>query len=231
MVCMITKTSEDAHYFKFISTDQEILVGIDTHHHHLLKDNWGTDVFPLDTLAIGTGIINDNVITGIGFDYGTPEDRTLAIAQLRDWAVQNGYEVAHEVQNIYKSGAIYDHDNFSPVAFVWTNGKLHLGRSHPDIMGALMPDVSDYDFAMWHEPGIFGYVYSNADKSEVEIYSDFYKEDYSESDLEACLAALRKRWPNISQVTHGPDEETVEDLDQYFDPREAALEHIARYTK
>lgn len=211
-----------AHQFKFVSFPHKLLIGEDTHHHHLLEAEFGHNIFPPETIAIGTGVFQGDAIVGIGFDYGSQADRDHAIEQIRDWALGKGYTVNDYLYDIYtKEASIYDRNFNYNHAFWWYDGKLHVGANHPAIIEGVGWDKYDLN-----QPGIFGWIIGDEDGTvAAEIYSDFYAQDYDESEIEDLLAALRKRWP-VTEIVYGPDTETVREMEEYFDPREAALRYI-----
>jgi hypothetical protein len=224
--------------FKFISLPSELLatVGIGNHHMHLLKENLGINYFPPETVAIGTGLINDNgYIEGISFDFGDQGGKQHAMDQLQGWALEHGYQLSNNIHSIYKNAADswtkqrVPHDFGSAVAFAWIDGKLHLGRSHPTIMEGLT-NGEGYDWQdAFNGNAIFGYVFPES--QAVEIYSDFYDQNYSEENLKALLAQLRERW-TITEVTYGPDEDTLNEMKEFFDdPRQARLAFIDKLLK
>lgn len=79
---------------KFVSLPDKFLVGEDTHHLYLLEAEYGAGEFPSDTVAIGRAALENDVITGVGFDFGTFSGQEYAIKQLRDWAHMQGYELS-----------------------------------------------------------------------------------------------------------------------------------------
>jgi hypothetical protein len=82
---------------KFVSLPDKFLVGENTHHAYLLNAEYGTKDFPAATGAIGRASLEDGVITGIGFDFGGYSAQSIAIAQLKLWAAEEGYEVSPEL--------------------------------------------------------------------------------------------------------------------------------------
>jgi len=83
---------------KFVSLPDKFLVGEDTHHLYLLEAEFGSGRFPAETSAIGRAWLENDTITGIGFDFGTPSGQQMAIKQLTDWADKEGYEVSPSLQ-------------------------------------------------------------------------------------------------------------------------------------
>jgi hypothetical protein len=84
---------------KFVSLPDKFLVGEDTHHLYLLEAEFGVGEFPSDTSAIGRAWLENDVITGIGFDFGNEQGQEHAIEQLREWAHKEGYETSPELQD------------------------------------------------------------------------------------------------------------------------------------
>jgi hypothetical protein len=83
---------------KFVSLPDKFLVGENTHHAYLLNAEYGTADFPADTGAIGRASLEENVITGIGFDFGGYQAQSFAIEQLKQWAAEEGYQVSPDLQ-------------------------------------------------------------------------------------------------------------------------------------
>jgi hypothetical protein len=230
--------------FKFISLPSQLLarVGLGNHHMHMLRDELGINYFPPETVAIGTGLIGDNgYIDGISFDFGDSGGKQHAMDQLQGWALENGYTLGSHIHDIYKSAAYGDWSD--AVAFAWLGGKLHLGQNHPAILQGVLGlpntggdpgDGSDTDwgriFDYAEQPGaIFGYIFPT--KKAIEIYSDFYDSNYDQTNLKTLLVQLRKRW-TINEITYGPDEQTTQDMKEFFDdPRQARLALIDKYLK
>lgn len=82
---------------KFVSTPNKFLVGEDTHHIYLLEAEYGVGEFPSDTGAIGRAWLENDMITGIGFDFGGQSGQQLAINQLKKWADHEGYGVSPDL--------------------------------------------------------------------------------------------------------------------------------------
>lgn len=215
---------------KFITTPHRLLIGTDTHHHHLLTQEYGENIFPAETLAIGTGIFKGNEIVGIGFDYGTPEDRATTVDRIRIWAQQSGYDMARDLYDIYaKEAKIYKQADKVVSAFLWDGEKIHIGQNHSIIIEGLYEDYIGY--GELPEKSIMGWIFVDNGEYRADVYSDFYSQDYDEEETGKAIQALRKRWP-ITEITYGPDSTAIREMEEFFgpmekiDPRMAALNYI-----
>jgi hypothetical protein len=85
---------EDIQYrdIKFVSTPAKLLVGENTYHSYLLQEEYGTDDFPSDTLAIGRAFVKDNEVSSYSFDFiKNPSGKATALRQLGDYCERMGY--------------------------------------------------------------------------------------------------------------------------------------------
>ena len=237
----INKWSDATAFIKFVSFDDELLIGHNQNHIHLLQQHLGIDYFPQETIAIGTMLLEGDEITQLSFDFGNDADRQIALRQIKDWCDENFITISPNLSGFFKRADTEEHYEWL-TAFAFIDGQLHIGQNHPAILTAVEGvDYGDEDFRYELMYGdtidrIFGRVVKEDGVLSAQIYSDFYKSNYDEAELQELLVQLRKRWP-VTEITYGPDPETIAEMEGYFDnsyeiedPRTAALSHIAKWT-
>lgn len=218
-------------YFKFILIDDgELIIGENTHHIHLLNDRFGVDYFPDNVVAIGTGTIGDDSITGVGFDFGTLEDRERAMEAIRSWALDQGYNIAPHVTDLYYKLAGKNKGWDSPIAFIWDGSRILIGDNHPTIISTEFHGGGSnlwFDFEPI-EKAVYGWLRPNEDGHvRAEIITNFYSNDYKPKKLQPMLKELRDRW-NVTEIIYGEDEKKIKDADKILaDPRYAAVDKFA----
>jgi hypothetical protein len=176
------------HLIKFVSLNDRFLIGEDTHHAFLLSTEYGTNTFPADTGAIGRAWVENNTITGVGFDYGDVHAQTLAIKRLKEWARDEGYNVDPDLDvPIVGLSAV------APTAFAYVDGHLYYGVDHQQIMD---------DNNTWENLGVYGRILDRYDGSQIaEIYSDYYEPNQEKEKIEEAMAILQKRFPSLMGYT------------------------------
>ena len=175
-----------------MSLPDQFLVGENTHHAYLLAAEFGSRSFPQETGAIGRAWLEDGVITGVGFDYGTLNARGLALERLQEWAAEEGYTVDPDLG---LDEPLVGLSGYAPDAFVYQDGQLYFGSDHVSIV-----DMHN----LFDNPGVYGRIYQNYDgTATVEVYSDFYYDRQSGDEIDAAVRLLKKKYPNITTVQVG----------------------------
>lgn len=112
------------------------------------------------------------------------------------------------------------------IAFLYADGKLYLGRNHPEIMQ--QADLADQWGSVNHlaEPHnlVTGWIWNNRDGTQTaEFYSDFYQHAQDETELEYVYQLLKKEFPKLTELTFGPDKDTWKEMNEEPDWMEQYL--------
>ena len=118
------------------------------------------------------------------------------------------------------------------IAFVYDvhgDKKLHFGDNHPALIGSLYGDPDLIFDLMPGETPIFGWIYKDNGKFEVEFASDIYGKRYN-IDVQRVNEAkdlILERYP-ITSLVYDQGDGPIKLSDSMRDPRLGVLERISR---
>lgn len=110
-------------------------------------------------------------------------------------------------------------------AFGYINGKLYFGHNHLQIAteayddGHLLPDElpTPPNYLSEPKPMAFGWIWKHNDGTEeAEFYSDFMQPDQDFTIFDKVFNEVRKKYPNVTEMTMGPDPETTKQMGEAF---------------
>jgi len=188
--------------FKFVSRPDKLLIGENTYHLALLQAEEESDRFPMDTVAIGTGIVKENEVVDVGFDYGDQEGRNHALRQIAEWAEKQGYLLGDNVhkQMVHMAaaktwpglepptepGGTFDLKKSWP--FVYFDGKVYWGDNHLHIIMHL-PGIEGHDLEALG--GVFGWLIQEGDHKNVFMQTDIMKQYQDVGQADNAVEVLR----------------------------------------
>jgi tRNA nucleotidyltransferase (CCA-adding enzyme) len=98
-------------------------------------------------------------------------------------------------------------------AFAYVDGKLWYGKNHLELVDKIRDSgIEPYET----EHSAFGYVWTLSDSTEeAEFYSDFWQSKQDPDIFDKVYEKLKKRYPNLRSLTHGPDQATIAEMEKY----------------
>jgi hypothetical protein len=111
-------------------------------------------------------------------------------------------------------------------AFGYVNGKLYFGHNHLQIAteayedGHITPDElpAPPDYLSNPSPVAWGWIWKHSDGTmEVEFYSDFLQTDQDFTLFDKVFEEVKKKYPKVTEMTMGPDPETIKQMSEVFD--------------
>lgn len=111
-------------------------------------------------------------------------------------------------------------------AFLYSDGKIYYGQNHVALMQEA--DLADEfgSATRWHEPHgmVLGWIWKNKNGSlTAEFYSDTYQNAQDSSEFDKVYGLLKKQFPDLQELTFGPDKDTWEEMNKEPDWMEKYL--------
>lgn len=111
-------------------------------------------------------------------------------------------------------------------AFLYSDGKIYYGQNHVALMQEA--DLADEfgSATRWHEPHgmVLGWIWKNKNGSlTAEFYSDSYQNAQDSAEFDKVYGLLKKKFPNLTELTYGPDKGTWEEMNKEPDWMEQYL--------
>lgn len=110
-------------------------------------------------------------------------------------------------------------------AFGYIEGKLYFGHNHLQIATEALNDglisvdqLPTPEYMDQWGPMAFGWIWRHDDGTEeAEFFSDFMQANQHLELFDTVFDQIRKKYPKVTEMTMGPDPETIKEMGEVFD--------------